>query len=329
MRSADARPPARLGRGAGADTLASAVTPAPPRRNVELKARDHEPERTLRLALAAGAEDRGVLVQRDTYFAAPRGRLKLREEQPGEAHLIAYERADGTQARPSRYRLAPAPDPEALRDALDAALGTVATVAKRRRLLVRQGVRIHLDEVEGLGHFVELEGMADPGSDLGREEELVRRLQEELRIDAGAVLPGSYADLLGGGAEALLAAAGAAAARAHAPYSGLRVGAALRAPDGTLVTGANVENAAYPQSQCAEASALGALVAAGHTTFTAAAVVGEGMDECPPCGGCRQRLAELGGPEVPVYLGRPGELRRTTTLGELLPLSFGAGELPG
>ena len=129
MRSADARPPARLGRGAGADTLASAVTPAPPRRNVELKARDHEPERTLRLALAAGAEDRGVLVQRDTYFAAPRGRLKLREEQPGEAHLIAYERADGTQARSSRYRLAPAPDPEALRDALDAALGTVATVA--------------------------------------------------------------------------------------------------------------------------------------------------------------------------------------------------------
>ncbi|HEV8152457.1 MAG TPA: class IV adenylate cyclase, partial [Solirubrobacteraceae bacterium] len=150
------------------------MTPAPPRRNVELKARDPDPERTLRLALAAGAEDRGVLVQRDTYFAAPRGRLKLREEQPGEAHLIAYDRRDGTEARVSRYRLARAADPGALREALDAALGTVATVAKRRRLLIREGVRIHLDEVEGLGHFVELEGVADPASDLGREEELVR-----------------------------------------------------------------------------------------------------------------------------------------------------------
>jgi cytidine deaminase len=69
-------------------------------------------------------------------------------------------------------------------------------------------------------------------------------------------------------------------------------------------------------------------VAAGHTTFTAAAVVGEGMDECPPCGGCRQRLAELAGPRTPVHLGRPGNLRRTLTLGELLPLSFGAREPP-
>jgi homotetrameric cytidine deaminase len=202
-------------------------------------------------------------------------------------------------------------------------------VAKRRRLLVWEGVRIHLDEVDGLGHFVELEGIADPASDLAREGQLVRRLQEELAIERVTVLPGSYADLLGGGAEALLTAAARAAARAHAPYSGLRIGAALRAPDGTLVTGANVENAAYPQGQCAEASALGALVAAGHTTFTAAAVVGEAMDECPPCGGCRQRLAELGEPEVPVYLGQPGQLRRIMTLGELLPLSFGAGKLPG
>jgi homotetrameric cytidine deaminase len=295
---------------------------------VELKARDAEPARTLRLALAAGAEDRGTIEQRDTYFAAPRGRLKLREEAPGDAHLIAYERADGPPARQSRYRLAPVPDAGALRDALDAALGTVATVVKRRRLLVREGVRIHLDEVEGLGTFVELEGVADAGSDLGREAELVRGLQEELGIAPGELVAGSYADLLGGGSEALLAAAGAVLARAHAPYSRLRVGAALRAPDGTLVTGVNVENAAHPQALCAEAAALGALVAAGHTTFTAAAVVGEGLEECPPCGGCRQRLAEFAGPDTPVHLGRPGAPRRTVTLGALLPLGFGARELP-
>jgi homotetrameric cytidine deaminase len=294
---------------------------------VELKARDDEPGRTLRLALAAGAEDHGVLEQRDTYFAAPRGRLKLREQAPGEAQLIAYERPDGRAARESRYRLTPAPDPGALREALDAALGTVATVSKRRRLLLWQGVRIHLDDVDGLGTFVELEGVADAGSDLGREAGLVRGLQERLGIADGDLVAGSYADLLGGGAEALLAAAAAAASRAHAPYSRLRVGAALRAPDGTLVTGANVENAAFPEGQCAEASAVGALVAAGHATFTAAAVVGEGLDECPPCGGCRQRLAELAGPQTPVHLGRPGALRRTVTLGELLPLAFGAREL--
>jgi predicted adenylyl cyclase CyaB len=164
---------------------------------VELKARDAQPERTLRLALEAGAEDRGVIAQRDTYFAAARGRLKLREEAPGEAHLIAYERPDAPEARQSRYRLAPVADPHALQEALDAALGTVATVAKRRHLLLWEGVRIHLDAVEGLGTFVELEGVAPAGSDLNRETELVRRLQDRLGIAADQVLAGSYADLPG------------------------------------------------------------------------------------------------------------------------------------
>ena len=109
---------------------------------------------------------------------------------------------------------------------------------------------------------------------------------------------------------------------AYAPHSGFRVGAALRAAGGAVYTGANVENASYPQGQCAEASAIGALVAAGERRIAAAAVVAERLDVCPPCGGCRQRLAELAGPETPVHLGRPGGERRTLTVGELLPLSF-------
>src|SRR3954468_19880508 len=109
---------------------------APPRRNVELKARDPEPERSLERARALGAEDRGELRQRDTYFAAPRGRLKLREEEPGGAQLIAYERPDAAEARESRYRIAPVPDGQALRDALGAALGVTVVVDKRRRLLL-------------------------------------------------------------------------------------------------------------------------------------------------------------------------------------------------
>src|SRR5919202_1604097 len=186
---------------------------APPRRNVELKARDPDPGRSIERCVALGAEDRGELRQRDTYSAARRGRLKLREQEPGSAELIAYERADAAQARESRYRIAPVAEPEALREALDAALGTVVVVDKRRRLFLWEGVRIHLDRVEELGAFVELEGVAPGGSDLGRETDLVARLREELDIRDEAIESGSYADLLraGGasddGADELLRAA--------------------------------------------------------------------------------------------------------------------------
>ena len=86
--------------------------------------------------------------------------------------------------------------------------------------------------------------------------------------------------------------------------------------------GSNVENASYPQGQCAETSAIGALIAAGHTRITEVAVTAERMDICPPCGGCRQRLAEFASPDTPVHLGRPDGPRETTTVGELLPLAF-------
>ena len=101
----------------------------------------------------------------------------------------------------------------------------------------------------------------------------------------------------------------------------------MRAPSGAIYVGANVENVAYPQGQCAEASAIGALVAAGESAITAVAVVAEKVEVCPPCGGCRQRLAEFGSADTPVYLGRPGAEPHTVTLAELLPLSFGRSEL--
>jgi homotetrameric cytidine deaminase len=311
---------------------------APPRRNVELKARDPHPERSLERARALGAEDLGELRQRDTYFAAANGRLKLREQEPGGAELIAYERPD--RARESRYRIVAVEDPGAVREALDAALGTVVVVDKRRRLLEWQGVRIHLDEVEGLGAFVELEGVADAASDLRREADLVARLREVLGIADDAIEATGYADLLregangarpaaGDGAEELLRAAEAVMARAHVPYSRFPVGAALRTTDGQVVAAANVENAAYPQGQCAEASAIGAMIAAGGTEIAEVAVVAQHLDICPPCGGCRQRLSEFARPETPVHLGRPGGPRRTIALGELLPLGFTSEGLPG
>jgi homotetrameric cytidine deaminase len=300
----------------------------PPRRNVEIKARDADPGRTLERALALGAADEGILTQRDTYFAGARGRLKLREQEPGGAQLIAYARPDTEQARTSAYRLADVGDPEALREALDAALGTRVVVDKRRHLLLWEGVRIHLDEVEGLGAFVELEGVAPPESDLAREHERVAHLRDELGIDDPIRV--SYSDMIEPDTpspEALLAAAEAVMRNAYAPYSNFPVGAALSTPSGAIFTGANVENAAYPQGQCAEASAIGAMVAGGETRITAVAVVAERLDICPPCGGCRQRLKEFAAPDTPVYLGRPGGPVQATTVGELLPLAFDEGSL--
>jgi homotetrameric cytidine deaminase len=290
--------------------------------NIELKARDPEPGRTLELALAAGAEDQGEIAQRDTYYAGARGRLKLREEGAGAAELIQYRRADQPDARESEYRRVPTEEAEGLRDALDAALGTLVVVEKRRRLLLSDGVRIHLDDVQGLGTFVELEGVAAPGSDLAAEREKVERLRAALEITEDRLVPQSYSDLLLDTTDLLLRAADAAMRNAHAPYSRFRVGAALRAASGAVYSGANVENAAYPQGQCAEASAIGALVAAGEREIAAVAVVAEKLEICPPCGGCRQRLSELARPETPVHLGRPGGEHRTFTVAELLPLSF-------
>src|SRR5579859_3895299 len=292
--------------------------------NVELKARDPDPEATAARCRALGAEEHGLLAQRDTYFAAVHGRLKLRDQGPDGSQLIAYRRADATETRESRYVLAHTGEPDALREALDAALGTVVEVVKRRRLFLWKNVRIHLDEVEGLGSFLEFEALVGPGLNEPAEAEAkVARLRSELAVADEALIATGYADLLLDGPQALLRAAQAAMRNAHAPYSDFKVGAAVRGASGAIYAAANVENVAYPQSQCAEASALGTMVAAGETAITAVAVVAERLEVCPPCGGCRQRLAEFGRADTPVHLGRPGAPPHTTTLGELLPLGFG------
>jgi xanthosine phosphorylase len=120
----------------------------------------------------------------------------------------------------------------------------------------------------------------------------------------------------------LFEAALAAFQNAHAPYSEFHVGAAVRTASGRIFAGANVENASYPEGNCAEASAIAAMVAAGERRITEALVLAAGERLCTPCGGCRQRLAEFAGPDVRVHLCDSGGLRRTVSLGELLPLSF-------
>ena len=121
----------------------------------------------------------------------------------------------------------------------------------------------------------------------------------------------------------LLHAAQRAMLHAHAPYSKFHVGAALRAEDGSIHAGCNVENAAYPQGTCAEAGAIAALVASGRKRILECLVIGPGPETITPCGGCRQKLREFAADDTPIHLCGPDGLHRTMTLGQLLPLSFG------
>ena len=127
----------------------------------------------------------------------------------------------------------------------------------------------------------------------------------------------------------MIAKARAARENAHAPYSNFHVGACLRTQNGALYAGCNVENAAYPQGQCAEASAIGNMVSNGGSDIVEVVVMGGGERLCTPCGGCRQRLSEFAKPETPVHICGPEGLRKSVTLGELLPFGFDAENLEG
>mgnify|MGYP000991022604 CR=1 FL=1 len=129
--------------------------------------------------------------------------------------------------------------------------------------------------------------------------------------------------------DALFDAARAIRAKAYAPYSRYKVGAAIRADDGRIYAGCNVENAAYPVGTCAEAGAISAMIAGGAKRITAIAVIGSTADICTPCGACRQRIREFADPHATIAMassdGKTGFIR---TVDQILPLSFGPDHLP-
>ena len=127
--------------------------------------------------------------------------------------------------------------------------------------------------------------------------------------------------------QALFEAAKAAQARAYAPYSKFKVGAALRTPSGATYAGCNVENAAYPQGACAEAAAIAAMILAGEARIAEILVIGDGTSLCTPCGGCRQRIREFAEAATPVHVAGPEGVRASFTLEALLPHSFGPEHL--
>jgi cytidine deaminase len=127
--------------------------------------------------------------------------------------------------------------------------------------------------------------------------------------------------------DALFDAAREAMAQAYAPYSRFSVGAAILSESGRIFAGCNVENAAYPQGACAETGAISAMLLAGERRIAAILVVGEGPELVTPCGGCRQRIREFARGDTPVHIAGPEGVRRTFTLDELLPFSFGPDNL--
>ena len=127
--------------------------------------------------------------------------------------------------------------------------------------------------------------------------------------------------------ENLFKAASLVRQEAHVPYSNFKVGAAFLTEDNKIITGCNVENAAYPQSQCAEATAIGNLVSQGFSKIKEVVIIGSGNLLCSPCGGCRQRLREFASLDVPIHMCNSEGHLKTSTLEELLPDSFGPENL--
>jgi adenylate cyclase len=168
-------------------------------RNVEIKARSAEPakQRTVVEALADHGPE--ILEQEDTFFHCPEGRLKLRRLSPDEGELIFYRRPDTLEPTESRYEIFRTSKPEMLAAVLAAALGVLGVVRKTRTLFLAGSTRIHLDTVEGLGEFIELEVVLTPQQDQAAGIETARRLMERIGIRHEDLVARAYLDLYGPG----------------------------------------------------------------------------------------------------------------------------------
>lgn len=169
-------------------------------RNVEIKARASDFER--QLSKAAELCDAGPerILQQDTFFRCREGRLKLRRFSESEGELIFYERPDDSGPAESRYMRSPTGDPGSLKELLSRSLGIRGTVVKTRTVFLAGRTRLHFDEVEGLGRFIEIEVVLEPGE--GREAgvAVARRLMDDLGIAEDDLVDRAYLDLLPQGA---------------------------------------------------------------------------------------------------------------------------------
>ena len=165
--------------------------------NIEIKARYADRERAEQILSSLGAGPAGVVQQKDTYFNVARGRPKLRQLAGDEGQLIYYRREDSSGPKRSDYEIAFTTEPEALRDMLRTVLGSWAEVEKTRQVWLWENVRIHLDDVKGLGQFVELEAVTDEKG-VAESHQRVETLMRALEIQNDQLVEGSYGDLLAG-----------------------------------------------------------------------------------------------------------------------------------
>ena len=164
--------------------------------NIEIKARAPHFARTLALAESLSGAGAVTLQQEDVFFKVPRGRLKLRILAPDRGELIFYQREDTAGPKQSDYHVHTMTDPASLRTCLTAALGTIATVRKQRRLLHVGQTRIHLDAVEGLGEFIELEVVLHAEQPSSEGIAIANRLMQQLGIAEADLVDVAYIDLL-------------------------------------------------------------------------------------------------------------------------------------
>ena len=164
--------------------------------NVEIKARARDFNRQAMLAEHLGKGVAEQLIQEDTFFNVPNGRLKLRVFEDGSGELIQYQRADASGPTVSRYIRSPADEPATLKKALAKALGIKAVVRKRRTLYLAGQTRIHLDRVAGLGDYIELEVVLESEAYHGQGVCIARDLMAMLEIGEGDLVECAYVDLL-------------------------------------------------------------------------------------------------------------------------------------
>jgi predicted adenylyl cyclase CyaB len=165
-------------------------------RNVEIKARVDDLVSVEARAKAVATEPAVDLVQDDTFFACANGRLKLRRFADGRGELIHYIRADEAGPKVSEYLISPMAAPDALHESLSRAIGVVGRVRKRRRLYLVGRTRIHLDQVEGLGSFVELEVVLRDGESEETGRAVARQTLELLGLADSDLIREAYVDLL-------------------------------------------------------------------------------------------------------------------------------------
>lgn len=164
--------------------------------NIEIKARLRDPAELCRRAAALSDVPVQVIPQEDTFFNIPHGRLKLRVLAPDQGQLIYYERTDTAGPKRSNYFISLTNDPPALKTVLEKSLGIRGVVRKKRSLYLVGQTRIHVDEVEGLGQFMELEVVLRPEQSNAEGRAIAAELMEKLGVDESDLLEGAYMDLM-------------------------------------------------------------------------------------------------------------------------------------